>query len=58
MSCLVLTSVSVWMAESHEFSARAIGITSRASANPRNAYCSRVEICRNGRRDRRENGRP
>ena len=45
LSCLVLTSVSVWMAERPEFSASAIGITSRASANPRNAYCSRVEIC-------------
>ena len=44
-TCLALQSESVWMGERPEFSARARGMLSRASANARNAYCSRVEIC-------------
>lgn len=33
------------MGESPEFSARARGILSKASAKDRKAYCSKVEIC-------------
>lgn len=42
LTCLALTSVMVWMGFSPLFSARAIGITSSASANDLMAYCSNV----------------
>uniref|UniRef100_A0A6B0V5X8 Putative secreted protein n=1 Tax=Ixodes ricinus TaxID=34613 RepID=A0A6B0V5X8_IXORI len=38
------TSVRVWIGARPEFSARAKGTLSRASANARNGYCSSVEI--------------
>uniref|UniRef100_A0A6B0UXP3 Putative secreted protein n=1 Tax=Ixodes ricinus TaxID=34613 RepID=A0A6B0UXP3_IXORI len=40
------TSVRVWIGARPEFSARAKGTLSRASANARNGYCSSVEICK------------
>lgn len=40
LTCLALTSVMVWMGFSPLFSARAIGITSKASAKALMAYCS------------------
>ena len=39
-----LISVRVWIEDSPEFSAKASGMDSRASAKARNAYCSRVLI--------------
>ena len=43
-TCCDLTSASVLIGLSPEFSASAIGMDSRASANARIAYCSIVEI--------------
>ncbi|KAI5725986.1 hypothetical protein M8J77_022447 [Diaphorina citri] len=43
-TCLDFTSVSVSMGERPEFSAKASGILSSASANARKAYCSIEEI--------------
>lgn len=40
LTCLALTSVMVWMGFRPLFSAKAIGMTSKASANERMAYCS------------------
>lgn len=40
-TCLALTSVMVWMGLNPLFSARAMGITSRASAKALIAYCSK-----------------
>ena len=44
VTCCDLTSASVLIGLSPEFSASAIGMDSRASANARIAYCSIVEI--------------
>lgn len=46
LTCLALTSAMVWMGFRPLFSASAIGMTSRASANDLMAYCSRVGHCR------------
>ena len=49
LTCLALTSVMVWIGFSPLFSANAIGITSRASANDLMAYCSNDGHWRRGR---------
>ena len=43
-SCLALISARELTGDIPEFSARAIGIASRASENARKAYCSKVLI--------------
>lgn len=42
--CAALISAKVFTGERPEFSASAIGTASKASANARNAYCSKVLI--------------
>jgi hypothetical protein len=49
-TCLALISVKVPMGSSPEFSAKAKGTDSRASANPRKAYCSIVLIWKSQKR--------
>ena len=55
-TCCDLTSASVLIGWSPEFSASAIGMDSRASANARIAYCSMVEIYGMGGKNGMGNG--
>lgn len=45
LTCRALTSVMVWIGFNPLFSANAMGMTSRASAKARMAYCSREGHC-------------